>query len=87
MAKNSLDDFRDHLFTALERLGDEELTDEELDRECRRGDAICNVAKQLTETLKIEADLLKNLGGRSDSNLLRPTAFGLEHDDKGGLRR
>lgn len=82
MAKNSLNDFRDHLFLALERLGDEDLTTEELERECKRSEAICEVAARLTDTLKVEADIIKTLGEPSNSNMLRTTTFCIEHDKR-----
>lgn len=45
--KNTLGDLNNHLFAQLERLGDEELTEEELIREINRSKAITDVANQI----------------------------------------
>lgn len=45
--KNTMLDLNDHLFAELERLGDEELTTEQLKAECMRAKAISEVAKQV----------------------------------------
>lgn len=44
---NTLGDLTNHLFAELERLGDEELTPEELDREIERSKAVTGVAQQV----------------------------------------
>lgn len=62
MAQNKMEDLRNHLFAALERLGDEELTPEELDREVKRSQAIGNVAQQVIQSAKIEVDFIKATG-------------------------
>ncbi len=45
--KNNLSDLGDHLFMMVERLGDEDMSSEELDREIGRARAMCDVAGQI----------------------------------------
>lgn len=45
--KNKLTDLNNHLFAELERLGDEELDKEELEKEIGRAKAITDVAEQV----------------------------------------
>lgn len=40
MTKNKLSDLNDHLFMTLERLGEEDLSNEELEKEIERSKAI-----------------------------------------------
>ena len=39
MAKNKLSDLNDHLFAAIERLNDEDLTSDQLEIETKRADS------------------------------------------------
>lgn len=45
--KNRLSDLNNHLFAQIERLGDEDLTPEQIEQEARRGEAIVAVADQI----------------------------------------
>jgi hypothetical protein len=43
--RNKLEDLNNHLFSALERLNDEDLTGEELEKEIKRAKAIASVSQ------------------------------------------
>lgn len=45
--KNKLSDLNDHLFAQLERLGEEGISDEQIDGEVKRAEAIVAVADQV----------------------------------------
>ena len=45
--KNKLSDLNNHLFEQLERLNNEDLTEEELDKEIKRSKAMTNVATNI----------------------------------------
>ena len=45
--KNTLYDLNNHLFEQLERLNDEELDDEGLDRELKRADGMSKIAEKI----------------------------------------
>lgn len=50
MTQNKLTDLNDHLFAALERLNDEDLSGDELEAEIQRSRAIASVANQVIAT-------------------------------------
>lgn len=45
--KNRLGDLNNHLFAQLERLSDEEISDEEIAREVQRADAMVKISDQI----------------------------------------
>ena len=45
--RNTLSDLNNHLFEQLERLNDEDLSEEQLDRELRRSEGMTKVAEQI----------------------------------------
>lgn len=59
--KNKIKDLNNHLFAQLERLGDENLTDEQLVKEVERGKAITEVSKQIIESSKVTIEAAKML--------------------------
>ena len=59
--KNKLTDLNDHLFEQLERLNDEDLTEEQLDKEILRSKAITNVAKPIIDNAQLLLDAQKHL--------------------------
>lgn len=68
--KNKMGDLRNHLFAQIERLGDEDLKGDDLDREIKRAKAIGQVAGQITDTARVEVDFLKTTGRDQGSDFL-----------------
>jgi len=77
--KNKLTDLNDHLFAALERLGDEDLDDESLRREIERSKAISGIAREVVSnanTVLRAAELNANYAG------VTPQFIGIASDAK-----
>jgi hypothetical protein len=51
--KNKLTDLNDHLFAQLERLGEEELSQEALEKEVQRTNAIIGVSEQIINNAQV----------------------------------
>jgi hypothetical protein len=62
--KNKLADLNEHLFAQLERLSDEGLTPEQLDREHKRGEAIVAVADQIIKNANLKIAAAKIIAER-----------------------
>ena len=52
--KNKLSDLNNHLFAQLERLGDEDLTPEQIEQEGQRADAIVQIADQIVQNANLQ---------------------------------
>lgn len=61
--KNKLSDLNDHLFAQIERLGDEEMTDEQIEKEAKRADAIVAVADQIVKNADLQLKAATLLAG------------------------
>jgi hypothetical protein len=61
--KNKLSDLNDHLFAQIERLGDEDLTDEQIEKEAKRADAIVAVAEQVVKNADLQLKAATLLAG------------------------
>lgn len=59
MTQNKLSDLNNHLFAMIERLDDEELSAEELEREIERSKAITSVASKIIENGRLVLDAQK----------------------------
>lgn len=55
--KNTLNDLNNYLFESIERLNDDSLNDEQLDREIKRSEAVQKIAKTIVDsgTLALQA--------------------------------
>lgn len=61
MPRNKLTDLNNHLFEQLERLNDEELDEEELEKEIKRSKAITSVAKTIINNARLSLDAKKHI--------------------------
>lgn len=52
--KNKISDLRDHMFAALERLGEEDISPEKLKQEIDKARAISEIGKVIVESAKTE---------------------------------
>lgn len=59
--KNTLMDLNNYLFESLERINDNSLSDEELDKEIKRSDAVQKVAKTIIENGQLALNTKKHL--------------------------
>lgn len=66
--RDTLGDLTDHLFAELERLGDEELTPEQLDAEIRRAKAVSEVAQAVISNANTVLRAAMFQDGRMDAN-------------------
>lgn len=64
--KNKISDLRNHMFAALERLGDENMTPEQLAMEVSRSKSISDLGKVIVESAKTEL-LHAKLVGKKDN--------------------
>lgn len=74
--KNKMSDLRDHMFAQLERLGNEELSEDELKKEITRAQAISEVGKVIVESAKTQvmyAKLTRQKEEQPDKFLEEPT--------------
>lgn len=65
MAKNKMNDLRDHLFATLESLRDE---DKPMDLD--RAKAVADVARVLIDSAKVEVDFLRVTGASKSTDFL-----------------
>lgn len=57
--KNKLSDLNDHLFAQIERLANEDLTPEQIEKEAKRGAAIVEAADQILRSAELQLQAAK----------------------------
>jgi len=75
--KNKLEDLNNHLFAQLERLGEEDLSVDQIESESKRAQSIVDVADTLLESAKITVSAMK-VATESGLRLGENQFFGLE---------
>ena len=76
MTQNTMNDLNDHLFMALERLNDENLSGEELQQEIERSKAISEVGKTVIDNAKTVLSAMKFNDEKLDANMQLPKMLG-----------
>lgn len=85
--KNTLSDLNDYLFETLERLLDDDLTDEQMQREITRSEAVTSVAETVIHNGELALKTMQHLNdmgycnGKRDGSLA-PVPKMLEVQDK-----
>lgn len=62
MARNKISDLRDHLFAALERIDNDELNTEELNKEIDKAKAVADIGSVIINSAKLEIEFMKATG-------------------------
>lgn len=78
MTKNTLGDLNNHLFAQLERLMDDDLSDEDLEKEIRRSKAVTVVADTAIRNATLALDAMKHLNEYRQDGQLAPIPRMLE---------
>ena len=81
MANNTLIDLNNHLFAQLERLGDEDITQDELRKEVERAKSINSVAKNIISNAKTALEGLHFVSETLPSNKSMPDQFKLKENN------
>jgi hypothetical protein len=70
--KNKIEDLRNHMFTALERLGDDEAMKNpiKLERELQRSKAIAELGKVLVESAKVEVQFIEATSSQNSTGFI-----------------
>ena len=62
MARNKIEDLRNHLFAQMERLNEDELKGDELMDEIKKAKALGSLSNAIIETAKTEINFIKTTG-------------------------
>ena len=70
--KNTLAELNNHLFAQLERLGDEELSGEELEKEVKRAESITKIARVVIENSNTVLKSIELKSNALDADVILP---------------
>ena len=78
MAKNTLDDLNNHLFEQLERLMDDDMSPEQMDKEIHRSKAVTAVAEVVIRNGELALEVMKHMNEYRTDGELAPVPKMLE---------
>lgn len=70
MARNKMEDLRNHIFASLERLNDDQITAERLEIEVKKAKTISLLAGTVVETARVEIEFLEAVGANGSNSSL-----------------
>ena len=59
--RNTLGDLNNHLFEMMERLNDDELDDEQLEKELKRADGMAKISQQILQNGELQFKAMKHM--------------------------
>ena len=57
--KNNLSDLNNHLFSMLETLEDDKMTDKRLEKELKKAQTICSISSQILKVASVQVSAIK----------------------------
>lgn len=79
--KNTLNDLNNYLFEQIERISDDSLTDDELNKEIKRSDAVQRVAKTIVDNASLVLQAKKHADEWGNDDVSAPM-LGIEDGKK-----
>lgn len=80
--KNTLNDLNNYLFEQIERLNDDELSDEQFEKEIRRSEAVQKVAKTIIENGQLALNAKKYIDEYGQSQSIDINMLGIKNESK-----
>lgn len=66
---NTLLSLNNYLFEQLERLNDDDLTDEQLERELKKADGVVRISEQITKNSELALKAIKHMDDKGYSDI------------------
>lgn len=80
--KNTLSDLNNYLFEAIERITDDELTDEALDKEIKKSEAVQKIAKTIIENGHLALNAQKHIDEQGGGQTVDLPMLGITSENK-----
>lgn len=80
--KNTLVDLNNYLFESIERITDDDLTDEQLEKEIKRSDAVQKIAKTIIENGHLALSARKHIDDQGGGQKVDLPMLGITSENK-----